>query len=51
MNDLLCAQAANPALPSDLVDRLIAPAVAGPDPSELPDRSDELVTMLIGNLA
>lgn len=51
MNDLLCGLAANPALPSELVDRLIALAVAAPDPSALLDPSDDLVTMLIENLA
>ncbi|WP_326586439.1 hypothetical protein [Streptomyces sp. NBC_01294] len=51
MNSLLCGLAANPALPPELVDRLIALAVATPGPTDFFDPSDHLVSTLVRNLA
>ncbi|WP_327412232.1 hypothetical protein [Streptomyces sp. NBC_01233] len=49
MNNVLWGLAANPALPPELVDRLIAWAVAEPDPSEalVEDSADDLVDDLV----
>ncbi|MCX5589406.1 hypothetical protein [Streptomyces erythrochromogenes] len=50
MNRLLCGLAANPALPPELVDRLIALATAAPDPSDPADPSDYLADVLVWHL-
>ncbi|WP_405453599.1 hypothetical protein [Streptomyces erythrochromogenes] len=55
MNRLLCGLAANPALPPELVDRLIALAATPPEPSDLPDPAglpaDYLADLLVRNLS
>ncbi|MDX3536165.1 hypothetical protein PV721_17650 [Streptomyces sp. MB09-01] len=53
MNDVLCGLAANPALPPELVDRLVARAVAEPGPSEalVEDCAEELLDDLVRALA
>ncbi|MFD9078434.1 hypothetical protein [Streptomyces erythrochromogenes] len=51
MNPLLCGLAANPALPPELVDRLIALAAAAPEPSGLSDPADFLAYMLVRHLS
>ncbi|MFE7181354.1 hypothetical protein [Streptomyces erythrochromogenes] len=55
MNRLLCGLAANPALPPELVDRLIALAATPPGPSDLPDpaglSADYLADLLVRNLS
>ncbi|WP_455770998.1 hypothetical protein [Streptomyces erythrochromogenes] len=51
MNRLLCGLAANPALPPELVDRLIALAAAAPEPSDLSDPADFLTDMLVWHLS
>ncbi|MFJ9594319.1 hypothetical protein ACIRS3_16295 [Streptomyces virginiae] len=50
MNRILCGLAANPALPPELVDRLIALAAATPEPSAPSDPAGHLAEVLVWRL-